>query len=107
MNRLVQADVGSAGARAFGLEKAPLTLDESSNNTTCIANIVLGGKHVTDHGRSITLQRRIIRRASSMRLLTESTLGRNRVRNVASRFVTPYSTKRAVVINPSIKSLRI
>ncbi|OCK73802.1 NAD(P)-binding protein [Lepidopterella palustris CBS 459.81] len=33
---LVQTDMGNQGARTFGLEKAPLTLEESSNNTAYI-----------------------------------------------------------------------
>ncbi|KAK9381361.1 NAD(P)-binding protein [Kockiozyma suomiensis] len=33
---LVQTDMGNAGARAFGLDKATLTLEESSNNTAYI-----------------------------------------------------------------------
>ncbi|KAI1385915.1 aflatoxin biosynthesis ketoreductase-like protein nor-1 [Hypoxylon trugodes] len=33
---LVQTELGNAGARAFGLEKAPVTLEESSKNTAFI-----------------------------------------------------------------------
>ncbi|ROW04733.1 hypothetical protein VMCG_04816 [Cytospora schulzeri] len=36
---LVQTDLGNEGARAFGFEKAPLTLEESSKNTA----------HIIDH----------------------------------------------------------
>jgi hypothetical protein len=40
-NRLVQTDMGNAGARAFGLDKATLTLEESSKNTAYIVSAVL------------------------------------------------------------------
>lgn len=40
-NRLVQTDMGNLGARAFGLEKAPLTLEESSENTAHIVSTVM------------------------------------------------------------------
>lgn len=47
MGRLVQTDMGNAGAQVFGLEKAPTTLEQSSKNTadivcllTCIATII-------------------------------------------------------------------
>lgn len=41
MASLVQTDMGNAGARAFGLEKAILTLEESSKNTAYIVGLVI------------------------------------------------------------------
>lgn len=43
VNSLVQTDMGNGGARAFGLEEAPTTLKDSSNNT---AHIVSARSHM-------------------------------------------------------------
>jgi hypothetical protein len=39
VNSLVQTDMGNMGARAFGMEKAPLTLEDSSKNTAHIVSL--------------------------------------------------------------------
>lgn len=41
LSRLVQTDMGNQGARAFGLDEAPLTLEESSRNTAYIVRLQL------------------------------------------------------------------
>ncbi|RYP66964.1 hypothetical protein DL771_007538 [Monosporascus sp. 5C6A] len=43
--KLVQTDMGNMGARAAGMEKAPLTLDESSRNTAFIIDNATQGEH--------------------------------------------------------------
>ncbi|KAI4710108.1 putative secondary metabolism biosynthetic enzyme [Alternaria sp. Ai002NY15] len=42
---LVQTDMGNMGARAFGLEKAPLTLEDSSKNTAHIVDNATKKEH--------------------------------------------------------------
>lgn len=39
VNSLVQTDMGNMGARAFGMEKALLTLEDSSKNTAHIVSL--------------------------------------------------------------------
>lgn len=78
---LVQTDLGNDGARAFGLEKAPITLEDSSRNTAYIVSllscvdvrclILIRSKH-----RSIIPLRSNIPKSSLTRLLIEFTLGK-------------------------------
>lgn len=82
--RLVQTDMGNQGARAFGLEKADLTIEESSRNTAHIVSFhsllweekAMKGINVNVNPRLIIRLRKSIQESSLIRLLTASTLGR-------------------------------
>lgn len=47
MGRLVQTDLGNAGARVFGLDKAPTTLEQSSKNTASIVCSLIYAASIT------------------------------------------------------------
>lgn len=84
LNRLVQTDMGNAGARAFGLEQAPLTLEASSKNTAYIVSLVVDEMlgQADRFSRLTTRRRRITRRSFSMRQLAVYTLGSRLLRPV-------------------------
>lgn len=50
MLRLVQTDLGDRAAQAYGLERAPVTLDESVSGITAQARTVIAFKYYFGHG---------------------------------------------------------